>query len=373
MTKNKLIVILIIWQLIFTSCIKGREDLIQDGPTLIINVNWEDNSVIQFNDLVDSVHYIPLKKTDPYIGDITKLMILGEKFIIWDGRGKRVWIFDSQGNYLTDIYSLGNGPGEYLDMSDVFVASDGTVKIGDPTRNIILSYGLDGEYISSEHLEDYLPSYYYSKGDYQYIFSAYMPEKINGAYHLNILKNGKFKYGYFPYDEIWRYSNDGFTAFKDKTLFYRTFDSDIYEVNEEKVSVFAEVQFDPKFESILRTEKDESSEYESFLKDNEFAGMVGDIFFTNSHMSFSYTVYKNGSNYVKSCFYDLENNKLYDFNAIGGAEHISYTPKAASNEWFFTSKDSYEFSNESLNFLSQQAGEEFTDMSNPVIIKFKVK
>lgn len=83
----------------------------------------------------------------------TKCLVGNREIVFWDYKLKSVFLFDTEGNYISNVGRRGNSQSEYTDISDIAYNKDSTIiKILD--RKGILNYSArDGHFISFESLE----------------------------------------------------------------------------------------------------------------------------------------------------------------------------------------------------------------------------
>lgn len=103
----------------------------------------------KLSDIVDSINYFPIPTEDNLlIGQVGKLMIVDSGFMIVDNRiTNSVYLFSRNEPNGISINHYGNGPTEYLRLSDAFYNNTlNEVGIYCNLKNEILYYRLDGEY-----------------------------------------------------------------------------------------------------------------------------------------------------------------------------------------------------------------------------------
>jgi hypothetical protein len=104
------------------------------------------------------VRTIILEETDDVlIGDISRIRVFDNYIFVLDAwRARKLFVFDKNGNYLRQIGSWGQGPGEYLEIMDFCIdAAKREIYILDTYPKKVHKYNLDtGEYISSINLPD---------------------------------------------------------------------------------------------------------------------------------------------------------------------------------------------------------------------------
>lgn len=87
------------------------------------------------------IKLIPLETNDfSLINAIDKLIYHQGTYYVFDRMGKKIQLFDEQGNYLRSIAKLGQGPGEYTEPGDIDVDEEGDLYISDWNTQSILMY-----------------------------------------------------------------------------------------------------------------------------------------------------------------------------------------------------------------------------------------
>lgn len=84
-----------------------------------------------------------LLKTDTVnelFGRIDKIKIVGERIYIADTRMRSLIVYDCMGNYLARVGTRGQGPNEYINLSDFDVDANGNVYVLDSRLNKVLRY-----------------------------------------------------------------------------------------------------------------------------------------------------------------------------------------------------------------------------------------
>lgn len=126
------------------ACSKHSTNL--ECPIYKITLNSDEK--LDFMSLVDSLYYIELETTDEsLIGEISQIIIDDYLFLL-DRKNQSIDLFTEQGQFVSAISALGDGPGEYLRIDDFFVDSKRKIiNILDGTRNKIIKYSFKGQYI----------------------------------------------------------------------------------------------------------------------------------------------------------------------------------------------------------------------------------
>ena len=97
--------------------------------------------------IISEIEYIPLETNDSsLIGNIDKLIAYNKGYIILDKKRNKIFHFDKDGNFLSNIGALGNAPGEYLHLNDadIDVKNNVLTVIGNIKPLKLIEYSLDG-------------------------------------------------------------------------------------------------------------------------------------------------------------------------------------------------------------------------------------
>ena len=116
----------------------------------------DENSVLKFSEIYDSMRFIKLETLDNcLIGYIDKIIATKDKFIILDSyKAKAIFVFDSNGTFLNRIGKNGYGPDEYDEPCDIAYDeyNDELLVLRDD-RKTILIFKIDGTFAGKTIIE----------------------------------------------------------------------------------------------------------------------------------------------------------------------------------------------------------------------------
>lgn len=146
--KDFIIVILSIYSLFSCSTPQGEHT----ETTYVVNLDEALEN--DFYSMFDSIIYIPLETIEGNeIGQISRILCHEGKYIVADRLTNRIFVFKDDGKYYSKIEAIGNGPGEYVQITDIALDKfDKTIKVLDAMQLKIVSYGLDGHFIKETKL-----------------------------------------------------------------------------------------------------------------------------------------------------------------------------------------------------------------------------
>jgi len=190
MEKNTRIVLKALWILFIylsVSCCNKKDSL----PLNVIPLASEvgNYNILNLSDYVSEIKYIQLETNDSVlIGAIPRICYENEKILIKD-RTNNCYLFDNNGNFCRKIGQSGQGPNDYLYITQFFITDD-LIFLKDRLK--ILIYDFDGYLVEkiSWRPTDF-PAEYISHGDFYIVplkketfvmdvvtFSGYYPKAI---------------------------------------------------------------------------------------------------------------------------------------------------------------------------------------------------
>jgi hypothetical protein len=150
----QLLIVMGVFALLSIGCSKQREknDLSADSDT----INFFSLKRIEKNipgDLSTDRKYIKLDHSDQFLfSRIDKVKVTENKIYVLDGKLKRLLVFDNQGKGVICLDKLGQGPEEYLQITDFDVSPSGDIFILDGRLDKLFVYNEHAESISAGKL-----------------------------------------------------------------------------------------------------------------------------------------------------------------------------------------------------------------------------
>mgnify|MGYP003290532217 CR=1 FL=1 len=129
---------------------QANDSIYNDVET--ISIDYENGPLVCFDSIVSDIKFIKLEtKENNMIGNIYKMLITNDRIIIADKfNSKSVHLFDISGKHISKLSNLGNGPQEFLNITDVDITPSGLIAIKDNYKDILLYYNMDGEFVKKE-------------------------------------------------------------------------------------------------------------------------------------------------------------------------------------------------------------------------------
>lgn len=150
LSKLRFILLPLIFTLLICSCQTKQNEM---EAQYKIDISSEIQGG-EFQDIFINNRYIPLETNEEsLIGNITKLYISTDRIYVMDQiKTRSLFVFDKNGNFKYKISRIGNGPGEYMIISDFFV-DEQTKKITLLANGRkIIQFDYNGNFISEHNV-----------------------------------------------------------------------------------------------------------------------------------------------------------------------------------------------------------------------------
>lgn len=296
--------------LFLSSCQKKKEIFITNNNTKTLHVKIPENILELSNKKLlnkfsnKKVEYIALEtRPESVIGDIDKIIIIDNDFYLLDKKNtKGIFIFNEKGKYLRKIQNVGNGPGEYLRISDFqYNRATKQLEIYDDITFKIYIYNLNGTFIrsvNSFNFDNFLPV---GKED-RFFYLKFFPDRkaIKDNYRLvKMNEKGDISHLSFKYDDKNKrqritgllnhfYVNESVLNMTN-ILFYEQYDRNIYEVSDEIINIKYTIDF-INHNSPLKFIDSDVKNKEVYIYDNKLPYLFEIVYENEERIIFNYVV-----------------------------------------------------------------------------------
>ena len=203
----KLLVLLFLFLTVFACA--NSVSVQENCKTIDIDV---DKSIEFFyaDKLLDTIgHEIIVLDTakDSFVRHTNKFFVEDGKLYVWDDEYKTIFIYGSDGRYLSKIASQGRARNEYASIDDFYVAN-GRMYILDNLTMKILEYDSMGNYIKALDVSMFWAERLFVQ-DSAICLINYSSETDNGQYHIfKIDEDGELKDKYLKFDRSYQHVPD---------------------------------------------------------------------------------------------------------------------------------------------------------------------
>lgn len=352
-----------------------------------ITIDIDNHRYVTKDDIIEKVDFIRLETTeDNIISHVSYLHFYKDKVIVTDNyKANAIFVFNKDGKFLNRISNYGNGPHEYLDITDVDVTPGGLIVIKDNVKDVLLFFDTDGNFVKErEDIEGGMELAFIDEHSIAFdTFTSHAPtkEKFKGA-SLAVCdgdNNIQYLFGENIAEEnvfnvrrpkcLYRYGN--------KTYFAPHWDKNIYEVTTDSIIAKYRIEFKP--DDVLNYTFRTNQEFEDLIKKHPF--------FNGSFIEMKdFTLLKYSSNeenslcilyshkdkktYTIRNYYDnplyaylQKPNTLYKNNTIAEVRHAIHV--FGNKHRIESTLGKTEFTNKLLNDLNMD--------DNPIIFLFTFK
>jgi hypothetical protein len=135
-------------------CLSCKKNVQEDNAIYQIKLTKGEENGKKIVDFIDNIDYIKLETTEEsLLGFISKLTITNDRIYVLDQLlTKALFVFDKSGKFLFKIGRVGNGPGEYVVVTDFYLnEKDSTIHLLADGRKII-NFDYDGSFIDEKRL-----------------------------------------------------------------------------------------------------------------------------------------------------------------------------------------------------------------------------
>ena len=268
------------------SCNHSKESLsIEDLASYTINID----SIRESNDNDYCIHMIIPLKTDynTPINEVSRLIFRNERYFLLDKANKTMLTFDTLGNMIDKIHSIGNGPGEFVDPWDFDVDELTNIWLYDLPTTKLIKYPFDKQKDGIKELKTGKQMLFISMADSCTLYGSHIYEKgemttwlgkitlSNNSYTPIILNREKYDLPYI---------NSGyFFRSLDNLYYYKKHGEYIYKLSSDSTLPFIRIKSTrhPTEEDLIECER--SGHPLNLLSDNK-VGEVNAIYETDEYI-----------------------------------------------------------------------------------------
>lgn len=212
------------------SCNNKSTNEIIHSYSLTIEDTYRESSLLSFFDSISLVQLETNEKS--LINYIYKIREFDEKLFLWDISEESILIFGKKGNYINKVNNRGQGPEEYIRISDFEINKiNKELEIIDPVNNLLISYDLNGIFKQKKKLPLLNSTYDQFLHPDSLFFIFWTQDKDN---QLKVLRNEKQCFTFQGFPRI-SYSRNAF-LFSD-SLFLKELSDEIYVVKDNEVKL----------------------------------------------------------------------------------------------------------------------------------------
>ena len=282
---------------LFANCGESNKKTTEESESLMqIVVDADDCQSVDFNEISKNVKYIQLETNSQcLLKSIDKVQIYNDKIYVYNfmGDGGNLFCFDMDGKYLFTVGTRGQGPGEYVVMSDFEIDKrNNLLWVGDDAKKI-MKFDLNGNFIEQFKTEFSIrkmkPSL--TDKDVMAIHLGYYKDNEDLSFILYSLKEKSILFSKTANSLIQRsFSMNVFFEYQDEIRSFRVFKDTVFSIGKSKIEPILVVDFGKRsIPKDLLNDKSTRNIQSQFSKpENKYAGLMSDGVETSDYFMFSY-------------------------------------------------------------------------------------
>lgn len=359
--------LLLVSLLMFFGCNSPVNDSIETSSLSTIKIKTDaEKQELKFSEIAQKVEFVPLETKEGLLISGVRNVFFNNKYLILYNT-KNVWIFNREGNHLTTLETVGEGPGEFSYISNIKVNFEKKeLYIIDFYKQKLLTFNINGTF-KSEFKTGFFVDDFLSLDDGKFVLFTSDPNE-NTIHHVNFYNShtAKIYSKHFPMNlkrlEFLNYwKNTNFFKWNGQIFFNLNPYDTIYSVSENsslasfvcdygKYNIPVSV-YDKQFENILQ--------FNNYIKPMNYAYNWDKFFLVNNSLYFTFS--QNGK--VIRAFSDIYKDHSYLIETF--ADDLSLPGKTITfDEWIWplgNTENELVFMLESMDF-KQLYGHNITDV-----------
>jgi len=189
--------------LFLISCTAGKKEVKIEitGPQPLLIYDDLPNPINQIDGLFEFEDLIPLAVPDSiFLSTISKVKLVGDDYLVFDKKQSIVFLFDKLGKFVRTYGSKGEGPGEFMDVSDIEFY-DGKVYLMSRGNQALFVYDLgSGEFLKKINF-GLFGDKIASVGDGEFLVYV-NHNSAKGSFNVHLIgSDGDILDSYFRYDQ----------------------------------------------------------------------------------------------------------------------------------------------------------------------------
>ena len=226
----------------------------EQGIISFENESFDQIINLPFDSLFDDydVTILELTQEQNILGGITDILELDDTIVLIDNQKSiTAQLFTKSGRFIKTIGKIGKGPEEYLSIKHARInSSQRRIDLHDHLQSKLLSYKLNGEYISERRVFSSADFLHSSKHRKYYFYTKYSPTGNGDRYRLTFT-DGELNIlgGFFGYPKekkqrfIPRMVSNFYESDNGRIFFTEVFGNKVYEINNQKLELIHKMTF----------------------------------------------------------------------------------------------------------------------------------
>jgi hypothetical protein len=285
----------------------------------VIEVDVTASDEMKFSDYFENFRTVKLETSDSILlGEINSIVLSNDKIYLTDIYANTLYIFDKTGKFLSSINKQGQGPGEYVYITQFVVDGENIVTKCGSLRKIII-YTEAGEFISEQSI-NCSPMDISLLGNHNYVLYS-GNDRAGSANKLRVVNFAKADKQFIPIDAVkskylhYRAPYNFFKKSKDTVRFFEPYNDTVYSVTKDMIEPAFYIDFKGKNipQSFFKTEHENIFTFSQSVMQHEYA--AGVFRFAENEWSKMFISYYQW-NKARLTLFDMRNNTSKTFSSV---------------------------------------------------------
>lgn len=308
--------------------------------------------------------------------DVTSIDFSDSLLIVFDARGKSVLLFDMSGHFIRKIGKQGNGPGEFVQLTNMYYDPLGKlIEIFDNPQKKLFVYDLKGNLVETKRSVINFISFAKSSEGY-YVYSPFVDHAESAGHNLFLLSKNldHIKGRFLPTQNNFdRALYTGNFTYNDEELFFRHGLNDtIYKLLDGHIEPYLYVDFGRlkiPYQKVSALGNQQIYDEQVYFKEPPYLGQIQHVLANDKWLRFTFSEIKFGEKIMLSALYDRRRDTIQFYNSYATKmPGISNPyPKYYANEKTAYLIYPYEMNEEETGIFETFYGIKVTGNSNPLI------
>lgn len=375
MFEKRIFYVLMFFSIIGVSCRDRRAESSSEKQNDIITMQVNEPKETLVSEIFDSLSYVVLDDTrdESLIGRVGKLECVDSLFFIKDDKRRLIHKYDDKGNYLSSIGKVGNGPGEYIGLSDFSVdRNKRTLFILDKTGRKILVYDFEGHFLYKMSIEVMANKICVMNGGYALYTSGsdYFTDKKE-AFGYNLFfydEANKLCSKFFPYkpkiDDVIQERNFDYNVDDSILLYHQSVCDTVYLFKSMDVHQKLKIDFGSYS---LPFDKITSENFKEYRSRSNYA-VITSVLYTQDYLLVNY-VFKNRARcFIYDTLRDVGHNMSYLLNDMDETALSMIWPLDVVGNRVYYLKPASDLLEDNKVKQMYINGRKITEESNPILV-----
>ncbi len=299
-----------------SSCV--RKSAGEGAAEIVVKVDVSKSAAFDIDADASLERLVPLETTDSsLIGSLDKVLFAGDDIVVLDKKNKRILLFSGTGAFLRQIGRQGNGPAEYVEVSDLCCDKTGKMLYAfDRIKRKMFQYSLDGEDVRVIQTgftgNSFLPA-----RDGWWLYYSYLdnPDRWSLIHVDPEMK--QISDGYFPYKDFLPTTMEPcFATGGGKDLFFYNYSNFIYELTGGKLKPYIELDFGERtlpYDRLLKAETPQ--EYSAAVTECKGLGNIRNVHSAGRYIFLEFS--EVGFNTVGTAYFGIIDTKKHGMAVFG--------------------------------------------------------